>query len=238
MRCCRQSLSKPEVHLFHFQAWSFLLSCERTNKSVLNVSSARSFDLLLVPVHIAKRYHSTSVCRQAQCSSIEQRLRAPSLLLEWPDGSRSSRRAEQHKHQLAEKHFWPGVVNKMNHDERVDITRQSVTKVAAEIKRDQIAITRLTIDRAWATSLTSWTIITLLHLYISMGDDAGPSAQPPPPEVVRFGDTSRRLRAYTPRAPLVSQVDASDLDNGIVDLLADGVERTLSRFKVGWIRSY
>lgn len=50
---------------------------------------------------------------------------------------------------------------------------------------------------------------------------------------IQGGNTSRTPRPYTPRAPLVSQVDADDLDGGIVGLLADGVERTLSRFKVG-----
>lgn len=40
-------------------------------------------------------------------------------------------------------------------------------------------------------------------------------------------------RPYEPRAPLVNQVDAEGLDDGIASLLSDGVERAVSRFRVG-----
>ena len=43
---------------------------------------------------------------------------------------------------------------------------------------------------------------------------------------------SRRQRAYEPRAPLVNQVDADELDDGVVEMLVDGVEKTVCRFKV------
>lgn len=46
--------------------------------------------------------------------------------------------------------------------------------------------------------------------------EAGPSASGP----------------YLPRAPLVNQVDAGELDDGIAALLGDGVERAFSRFHV------
>ncbi|TXT07105.1 hypothetical protein VHUM_03275 [Vanrija humicola] len=38
-------------------------------------------------------------------------------------------------------------------------------------------------------------------------------------------------RPYEPRAPLVNQVDAEGLDDGIASLLSDGVERAVSRFR-------
>lgn len=43
---------------------------------------------------------------------------------------------------------------------------------------------------------------------------------------------SRRQRAYEPRAPLVNQVDADELDDGVVEMLVDGVEKAVCRFKV------
>lgn len=43
---------------------------------------------------------------------------------------------------------------------------------------------------------------------------------------------SRVQRAYEPRAPLVNQVDADDLDDGVVEMLVDGVEKAVCRFKV------
>lgn len=46
---------------------------------------------------------------------------------------------------------------------------------------------------------------------------SGPSTHPTP---------------YIPRAPLVNQIDAENLDDGIAALLGDGVERTITRFHV------
>ncbi|WOO85885.1 Peroxisome biogenesis factor 2 [Vanrija pseudolonga] len=40
-----------------------------------------------------------------------------------------------------------------------------------------------------------------------------------------------QTRPYEPRAPLVNQVDAEGLDDGIASLLSDGVERAVSRFR-------
>lgn len=37
---------------------------------------------------------------------------------------------------------------------------------------------------------------------------------------------------YIPRAPLVNQIDAEELDDGIAALMGDGVERAISRFHV------
>ena len=53
-------------------------------------------------------------------------------------------------------------------------------------------------------------------------------AHPPPPTA---GPSVPR-RAYEPRAPLVNQVDADNLDDGIGGMLAEGVHGALSRFRV------
>lgn len=60
--------------------------------------------------------------------------------------------------------------------------------------------------------------------------EAGPSTAPEAPQVIPAAP--RSMRAYEPRAPLVSQVDADSLDGGIAELLGDGLERAIGRFKV------
>lgn len=55
---------------------------------------------------------------------------------------------------------------------------------------------------------------------LSMSTEAGPSVPTP------------LRRAYEPRAPLVNQVDADSLDDGIAQMLGEGVERAIHRWRV------